>query len=684
MMKVDTFNFMIYINMKYKILSVLFAFVALTSCIDDLDSCVDDYGIPEEIRSGYSINLTVTLDKMGGSSMRAGNEDYFNPLEDRDDYINPEKFRVLFFDHQDKFLFESKSRWVKKLYPSADYSEWLVSVPMFTYGNDKFEVEEVDEATGETKKVVLEWDWETIRKALQDNKFKIAILANRPELDWYPAFDDTKEYMPKQWYDNRGPFWDPRDTGEKEVFDLHHCQYDPMYHGKSQENGYYDFIMGDWGDFKASYNDFVKKKPTMGATSSWVYWGDGFNYGGINPRDYDEKFPYGNSATEIKNLIKYTILPDSDNPIPMYGIQEFDPITDWVKGTPFNLSNLLAASTDQEDNQNTDPENKRYNYKSIALLRSVVKLELIIPKSLYPNEPQFVGLWYSNIYARCEPMNVWDPTDLIWKENHENDCEWNDIMNYGPIWSKLYKLDGSGPEGGNNVRYLDSQDTEKDLKVLYQTCLSWFYGAWTTKKADGSPRWNFEGEYFSIDKVVPEKDGMKYPQIFNPCIQRNKLVQCNIEGDVTDLYDDNCWHYVVYTGERNMIDPNDLPMTAPTSSKNNNAYAINWMFGRAGSYYCIPIADYSTDNGKSGNTRARNCFGPYDYTSSTNLQGNMNSYANNIRDESRFLQRDEMPLPLLRNHVYRITIGSRTNRGSSGEGFSVQTEDFHSESIKFK
>ena len=205
-----------YNTIKYTILLLLFACTTLTACIDDdfYDSCEEDViDIPEGIRKGYSINLTVTLDKMGGST-RAAN--IVNPLEEVENYIDPTKFRVLFFStneetNEDKFLFESRSRWVKKLDSNSSHSEWLVSVPVFTYGNDVYKI------NGKT----VEWDWERIRTALTTNKFKIAILANRPELDWYPKFDDVD--VPAHWYDNSGPHWTPEDTGVKDVFDLHHC-----------------------------------------------------------------------------------------------------------------------------------------------------------------------------------------------------------------------------------------------------------------------------------------------------------------------------------------------------------------------------------------------------------------------------------------------------------------------------
>ena len=677
---------MIYKNMKYAILSALFASVALTSCIDDFEACIEDYGIPEEIQDGYSLNLTVTIDKMGGTRAGEAGNMSDNPLEEIENYIDPEKFRVLFFDNNDKFLFESRSRWVKKLnITGSSHTEWLVSVPVFTYGNDKYDY--TDE--NGNKIYNAEWNWDLIRTAIKKNSFKVAILANRPELDYYPKLSDVA--LNEHWYDNRGPYWNPGDTGKKDVFDLHHCQYDPMYLGKGTANGYYDFVMGDWDDTDDN-NDWTNMKPTMGATSSWVYWGEpGHEAPGKDPTVYDEEFKSTAAA-------RYARRPKEDYPIPMYGIQRFDAIGDrWIKGTPFNLSNLLTEANSDDENTSDDTQSgNTYTYKSISLLRSVVRLDLIIPKSLCPNPPEIVGLFYSNIYARCEPMNVWDPTDEIWEDNHDN-CEWKAIMNYGLISSDAYTVDINVPNGPKRNRDDGTGGEQKAAKSDYQKILSWFYGSWQKKN------WFTTGGGKNVTPVAENPD-IPYPQIFNPCIQRNKLVICNEkgEGDVNDLYhDDDNWHYVVYTGERNMIDPTTLPRIG------NNPYAASWMFKvDTDQYYCIPIADYTylDSKRKYRNSLAVSGFGPY---TAFNFLGddengtfnppigtgvktadramNMKWYGQNLMHDVQVGDTDEMPWPLLRNHVYVITVGPKSNQNTRAgdKGISVQTKEFHSESIRF-
>ncbi|MCH5311021.1 MAG: hypothetical protein J1E57_03580 [Prevotella sp.] len=610
--------------MKFKILSILFALVAVASCVDDdLVPCVSetpvDSDIPEGIRSGYSLNMTVTLDKMGGTRA-AHNSTIDLLLEEKENYIDPEKFRVLFFNSKDTFLFESKSRWVKKLNPNSDHSEWLVSVPVFTYGNDTY----INEETGEP----MEYDWKTIRKTLESEPFKVAILVNRPELDWYPGFKDLDTIkVPKQWYDNRGPYWDPNHTGKKDIFDLHHCQWDPMYHGKSMYHGFYDFIMDNWGDnWEDKYADI---KPTLSATSSWVDW----NKEGKDKHGWK---------------INLFIHPSHEHPIPMYGVQEFDKIEKWTKGTPFNLSKI----THEQDDEN-------YNHKQVSLLRSVVRLELLIPKSAYKinKGPKFVFMSYPNIYARCEPMDVWTPTNELWEgdpvnPNHDARCELDAIMNYGTI---------SKATLANSENDSDSLTTSVEL---YQERLSWFYGAWKEKN------WPFKGKVFDMNKFAMETPTTPYPRIFNPCIQRNARVSCEGEVDMSDD-DPDYYHYVVYTGERNLNDPSKLYNIKRTS--NGEGTVISWVFDIDGKVYSLPITNYENKNNPAlflQNVVADSysyATGESKYPTmqtSDQAPNGMNAYENIIQgyrvanNTMPAPSPETLPWPLIRNHVYQLILSN--------------------------
>lgn len=588
--------------MKYAAFALLLALGTLASCIDDDFLCVEnenetleDFGYTD----GYAINFAVTLDNMGGTRAAASSVEELTKAEN---YIDPEKFRVLFFDADDKFLFESKSRWIKQLTPTgAENSQWLVSVPIYTFGNDE----------------EYNWDWEAIREALtaQNKFFKIAILANRPGEELCIDYDAVG--LKDKWYDNAGPYWGRKQTvwyakqhanegiEPKDVFDLHHSQFDPIYTAKSWPStyagseGFYEFVMGEEND-----------KLTMSSTSSWV----DFRENDLNNRD-----PYGFNR-------RYFVQPSMSHPIPMYGIQRFETINGdrWIKGTPFNLSNLSG----------TDPEEGSYHFNKIALLRSVVRLDLVIPES-DDYEVEFVFMGYPNVYARCEPMDVWTPTSDLWAEEHDNDCEWNDIVNYGPV-SRTY-------------------DTKSNSTLLdYQKRLCWFYGAWLDKD------WKFGSLGRSTVEEAVAVNGPS-PRIFNSCIQRNNAVYCGNDVDMTTQYNDGNYHYVVYTGERNVNDPSDLNSLG--NGNGGKATVTYWGIciktGNTYKYYKVPLTDLGQAENVSQIIASEivtiDNNGKWKEPSTS-----MQSYENLVQDPG---DETPKPWPLMRNHVYTTTIiptGSHT------------------------
>lgn len=659
--------------MKHKILLILLACFTLASCIDDdfVGSCgeIDDIEVPDYLKNGYSLSLKVTLDRMGGTRAATATE-----LEEIENYINPEKFRVLFFDHKDRLLFESKSRWVKMLTPTSKNAEWLVSVPLFTYGNDVY-----NDAKNK------EWPWERIKEALTTNSFKIAILANRHDYDWYPGFPNTGLVEVEGWMDNTGPHWTPDDFMEKTIFDLHHCQYDAVYHGKSGFNnevqGYYDFIAKDY--YRAAdgtalgedqynkdtkvYPIYAQYRPQMGATSSWAEWdykiSSNYADGGTNYNDNDWITENTSNNKVNKRPIRRFRHPSQDHPIPMYGVQKFNKIEGWSKGTPFNLSEFFG------DDDSKYPSNKtKYAYKNISLLRSVVKIELKIPKDQNADgkdKPEIVGLYYSNIYARCEPMDVWTPTDELWDSQHPKEFNFTNnskckdmqaLLNYGPVATGPSLSSGTG-------------------KLPYQRKLSWFYGAWLdnktgTPEGKSEPWWDFDpnpGGIASVPKIrfkmsdfVRETATTPYPRIFNSYIQRQNAMICD---DNVLVDDPNYWYYVVYLGERNMNDPSGLGNMGNT---NNGAPTLMyWMFERNDKLYGLPITDYSNLNNP-----VYNYINPYDLNQPTPSDPNEDynyrtkHVVKGVKDMTGDYARammtendpDNRPWPLIRNHVYTLTL----------------------------
>lgn len=578
---------------------ILGIFLLCPSCIDD-NLPMEEHDLQEEMfKDVYSLNFTVTLDNLGTRSSVTENDPWI--VTKYENYINLERFRVLFFDEDDMFLFESKNRWVKQIDLSDNFSSWIVSIPFGPFGNDSY---------GEGK----EYDWDAIRKHLTTRRFKVAILANRPAQLLYPGFTESELQLPDGVFDNDGPYWGPEASGQKSIFELHHFQYDIIYadkgkHGDGASASYYDFVMGD----------INTTRPTMGAAINWVSFDNG---------DTD-KVQLGTSSTDMRNIK----MPSEKHPIPMYGIQEFEPIPAalWKEGTPFDLSNL---PTDMFPDVS-------YEYNSISLLRSCVRLDLKIPKTVKNGQkPTFVTLWYSNIYSRCEPMDIWTPTDQIWEKNHDN-CEWKQILNYGPVAT------GSG-----------------NTKEAYQRKLSWFYGVWQEKK------WPFLTRSGSAITPVAETPTTHYPRIFNTCIQRNKVIRCN-NGDMSDYYNDGYYHWIVYTGERNINDPNTLPDM--TKNPYIACFIVSWDNSK---YYCIPLLDYkgNTDKDLTG------VFGPHtDNITNGNWPAAMNTYMNTLFSKSG----SNLPYPLLRNHIYRFTLTGASKSIAEGEGISIDSEVLQTSDINF-
>lgn len=646
---------MIFKHKITRLAGLLSIVLLISSCSDEIEIPAPENDSPasEGVFDGYSISFALSLDPMGGRSIS-------DPMEEWENYIDPTKVRILFFTNDDKFLFESKSRWVKQI----ESNLWQISVPLFTYGNDFY-----DGPNGD----ILEYNWGKIREIITTQQFKIAALVNRPEMDFFPGYTtsgDMKGKVEPGWFYNVGPTWGPsnsiattgvKDADVADVFDLHHCQYDPIYKNKSDDVGHYDFIMG-WDDsnnktWKSQYskeeNEFYT---SMGASSCWVS---------------GNTFYLQDDGKEPK--YRFTILPSAENPIPMYGIQRYEPIPPdkWIKGTPFSVSKGL---------KDTHYSDVTYEKKAISLLRSVVRIDLLIPMKVNNNEiePKFVALCYPNVNARCDPMNVWDPTDEVWKNNHSSSGKCKD--------QKLI-------EGVGSVVRLDNTPKTESSSGNFRSKLAWFYGAWQDK-------WDFHNisdEKGNILEKLKEKSKDEYPQIFNSCIQRNgtsivhsqntKESQKSFDqGNVTDKYNDNYYHYVAYVGERNITDPSKLEQPAATGIA--AATMIYWMFEYNGKIYAAPLTDYKTNPGVDNliTTTYSNII-----PDGSNGSFPVDTYQNYITGTTGGITPDEKynNWPLIRNHIYKITVGTKAggdktttySRSAGDVGLTFKSEDLHSHSI---
>ena len=663
-------------NLLFRIIAFLTACFVFDSCIYEVEEGCNMTEDSAPFKNGFSLNFAVTLDNLGGTRSSTNDD-----LREYENYIDPEKFRVLFFDNKDQFLFESKSRWVKQLAPNENGEQWLVSVPMYPYGND----------------TEYNWDWDEIRKVMTTEEdgegvsFKIAILANRPETEVYTDLETDPKYEGERGlattFQNNGPAWKQKDTrfsddpaSIKKIIDLHHCQFDPIYRDKgAPTESNKKWATEKFGRIYQSFTGLEDNnidKPLMGATSSWVDYGPG------NDDKNNKRNEYPTSSGT--NTRRYARKADKNYPIPMYGVQNFGKITNWIIGVPFNLSAYTNGN---------NGEQAGYNFKSIALLRSVVKLELVLPKKYTHNSSgqnisngndlniSYAALCYSNIFARCEPMDVWTPTDELWTQGHHDgegntidDCEWFKLKSHG----RLVKNDN------NKVAVGDLLGGDEDMQNMYayRRRLAWFYGAWAEKG------WPFPGvtennngtgqsglEYV---KNLLDQDDDTPPRIFNPCIQRNLRVI--VDKDNIYDYNDDYYHYVVYTGERNQIDPNHLYRIDRTDALAPTI--CYWLLIIDGYVYAFPITQYENNPQVKDLNSYANLKPGQDMPNSSEVSNHssMAGYATNMVDYSGSV--DNLPWPLLRNHHYTITVGGVATRANGTPEFTVSSKEQHSETLK--
>lgn len=305
------------------------------------------------------------------------------------------------------------------------------------------------------------------------------------------------------------------------------------------------------------------------------------------------------------------ILPSSDHPIPMYGVQKFDRLEGWWdEGASFDLTNGGQSIDGVE-----------YNAKTISLLRAVAKIELLIPKSI--GVPKHVYLHSLNSTARCEPMDVATPTDLLWKD-HNKGCEWTLVQSHGTFLS------------GTNY------ETNE-----YKKKLAWYHGNWL--------EWGWNFNNYTQWKPNYDADG-PFPRIFNPYISRS---DCAAFIDISDYFNDQYYHYLFYMGE-NTIDASSSYNGAggsimiphieirfderyASTSKVKTHSDLNLMDGN--SYHI-----YFTDKGIASGARDAN-------GASIIPSG---SYRTQYENKVEYLKEH---WPIMRNHVYRFTVQDATADG---------------------
>ena len=233
------------------------------------------------------------------------------------------------------------------------------------------------------------------------------------------------------------------------------------------------------------------------------------------------------SSYYLHNIDNRGVLPQELN-IPMYGIQEFPALRGyWAKGTTFDLYNY------------NNLEELSDNFKKIYLLRSVAKVELKIPRSL---NPQHVYLRSQNRKARCEPVDVYSPTETIWEKSlptytdHADICEdWKNIMKHPPFYNS------------------NAQTSDKDGQWnRYRSKLAWYFGNWAVDGKVGPVNGGVN------ERVTPDPT-TNYPHVMNAMIERTDFTEFFESGSTNQYY-----RYILYVPDKYIDDLSTVKKTSNT------------------------------------------------------------------------------------------------------------------------
>lgn len=287
------------------------------------------------------------------------------------------------------------------------------------------------------------------------------------------------------------------------------------------------------------------------------------------------------------------ILPTEDNPIPMYGVQDYSSLSDWESGTTYDLSN-----------------------RSVSLLRSLAKVEVYVPAS--QGEPSHIYMRSMNRTARCEPMDVETPTDQIWEGTHGNTaaggtCEWYTIQKHGSFFT--------GNDGKTDNTSSGAITTE------YQTQLSWYYGSWR------SARWKNNGT--SGWSSITSTPG-PYPKILNSSIDRSDFTHMiKVESDKSGFH-----KYILYVPDKHIDDPNYVGVSKSIPKVPHIEFRYSDM------------PEYNFDD----NNCYRIYFTNYAATGYQPNPDIGTLYRDQFEDYELYASHLKYHWPIMRNHIYTFTV----------------------------
>lgn len=287
-----------------------------------------------------------------------------------------------------------------------------------------------------------------------------------------------------------------------------------------------------------------------------------------------------------------TLLPTSHQLVPMYGLQQYDPLGEyWVPGEVFDLSHRNGLNK------------PGYFHKPLYLLRSVAKVELLISKqfqadfeSAHPGEeyrPRIL-MRSMNRQARCMPLDVTSPTEEVW----------------AGVDRELLNIQQNGP-------FFDHPKYTKGDVQSFQSVLGWFYSLWETVWG-----WDWRNKSLDIDRTYES------PRVFNAKIQRSdflRFIQLQDQGNYS--------RYVFYMPEKMIDDPTNAGELESTPK-------VPHMELRLKGESVLNLDDDDND---------RLYFMDYATTGGPGNVTNWNAYEKNRENLSKHW-------PVIRNHVYRFTI----------------------------
>lgn len=360
------------------------------------------------------------------------------------------------------------------------------------------------------------------------------------------------------------------------------------------------------------------------------------------------------------------IMPSADNPIPMYGVQNFDPIGDFI--TPNTTFNMSSPSANQQlPSQLRDT----YNYKDVFLLRSLAKVELKFRRSVFKNNPpEHVFMRVLNRSARCAPKDLKNPTEWAWFGADEVNrmVAQGKNMSSVPAEADPSSFPGIDQEFANIISYghmydpsqpNESKATSPELieaaRKAYQDKTAWFHAIWT-KRLDNPTNhalycWNKEWDWnYDYTHRTPNIDN-RYtpPRIFNTRIDRSDYARMHhVHQSIADEY----IRYVMYLPEKNLDDTDDKGFLGSSPKICHIEVRFEGM---------NEVLNYDDDN----------CYRIYftDYNTNGEYMQNLqrNNYFTYEKDDN-FLRRLQ---PIMRNCHYVFTIDGINANGNLNINYSV-------------